>query len=237
MKIAFFCAAAFGFLISSGCTTSSYLSGKRAEVYANSFALSAEAASSLGWDARETSAQTAIIKASKDSASQPGVLLGLLNASDTACERYMAGMITSSNTLKSVLGVSSLGLSSAASLSSPTRSANILSGIAGFATGTDQQLSTTILGGKSTALIYKAVFGVRKKERARIIGMYESANFALAAADLADYHAQCGPTVGINALEEAVDKATRDATSEGSSQGAKDGERFNTQVRSALEKK
>jgi tetrahydromethanopterin S-methyltransferase subunit D len=221
MKIGFYCASALSLLVCSACTTSSYLSGKQAELYANSFKLSAETATAMGWGSVDLSAQTAIVMASSNPAAERAVLLALINASDTSCERYMAGMITSSNTLKSVLGVSSLGLSSAASLSAPTRSANILSGVAGFATGTDQQLSNTLLGGKSTALIYKAVSAARKKERSRIMGIYESGNFALASAELADYHALCGPTVGVNALEEAVEKANSDAAADGADEGMK----------------
>lgn len=219
MKFRRFCVMTIGVALCSACTTPRYLSGKQAEVYAESFKLSGASANALGWGDEEIQAQTAIVKATQTPSAERGVLLGLMNASDTACEKYMAGLITSSNTLKSVLGVTSFGLSTAATLSSPTRSANILSGVSTFATGTDERLSNTVLGGKSAALIYKSVSAVRRKERNRIWSIFEGGNFGLASSELADYHALCGPTVGINALEEAVDKANTDAPVSGQTEG------------------
>jgi len=95
----------------------------------------------------------------------------------------------------------------------------LLSGVAGFATGTEKQLASTVLGGKSPALIYKAVSASRRKERSRIVTLYSASGFHIAAAELADYHALCGPTVGVNALEDAVNKAAIDAPKEGVAEG------------------
>jgi len=49
--------------------------------------------------------------------------------------------------------------------------------------------------------------------------LYSASGFHIAAAELADYHALCGPTVGVNALEDAVNKAAIDAPKEGVAEG------------------
>lgn len=217
----------------AGCTSISDATvNKRAKVYSASFELSSDTAAALGFDTKgkALAADTAIALATSDSSNQPGVVLALLNVSDRACEEYMARTIVQSNAVSSALGVSSLALSTAAALSTPTRSANTLSGIAGFATGTEKQLSSTILGGKSPALLYKAVTAVRTKERSRILALYQAGGYHLAAAELMNYHALCGPTVGLNALDDAVNKAVTDAPKDGNDQGQLDGLAFQNAV-------
>lgn len=212
----------FGFIIPmialmAACTTQSYLTGGESKKYASSFVLPTDTANVLRLTAENRTASAALAQASlsNDRAIQEATLLALFSVSDKSCETYMSGMITTSNSVSSGLSITSLALSSAASLTSPTRSANLLSGISTFAGGTEKQLSDTVLSGKSPSLLYRAVMGVRKKERSRILKLFEDGTFGKAAIEMEYYHSQCGPTIGINALEEAVDDAIKDAPEKG----------------------
>ena len=216
------------FSLVAGCQTATYLKGSVADKYAEKFVISAATSDALGFGHIETQPDTAMTKAtlSGDQLIQSATVLALLSTSDVACEEYMAGMITASNTVISGLGIANLALSGAASLTSPTRSANLLSGLATFAGGTEKELSDTALGGKSPALLYKSVMALRKKERAKILALLTTAPFALSTSDLTSYHGKCGPTVGINALEQAVDKASNDAGQDGKEEAKEEIEEF-----------
>ena len=204
-------------VILSGCTTSNYLRGKESKDYTASLKLDATTASSLGFANDELSAQAAIATAmrSGDNDTIQATFLTLVSTSDKACEKYMSGMITASNSVTSSLNITGLALSSAASLTSPTRSANLLSGLSTFAGGTEKQLSDTVLGGKAPPLLYRAVMALRKKERSKIATLVGQNQFALAAVELEPYHAQCGPTIGINALDESVENSSQNALEDG----------------------
>lgn len=217
----------------SACTTTSYLSGQKNGQYSENFGLSASTAQilNLSSDSEEAdflSGDIILARASMsgDSAIQTSTILAMVAASDAACEDYLSGMVTASNSVSSFLGVTTLGLTSAAAVSSPQRSINLLSGIASFTGGTEKELTDTVLGGKSPHLIYKAVKAIRKKERSRIITLATNGGFELAAIEMADYHAQCGPTVGINALEEAVSIVDQGATEDGAAEAAKESKTY-----------
>lgn len=209
-------------ILLSACATPSYISGKKGEQYANKFGLSSDTLASLklsNSDAGFVPGDTVLALAAgqSDSGKRAATIIAMISASDAACEDYMAGVVASSNSIISTLGITTLGLTSAAAVTSPTRSANLLSGIASFTGGSEKELSDTVLAGNSPQLIYKAVKAVRKKERSRLINLLSQNDigFALAAVDMADYHAQCGPTIGVNALEEAVSIADQNAIADG----------------------
>ena len=128
----------FSLILATGaCTTSSYLSGQKSNAYQKEFVLSAETVTVIGIGDDDMTIPTAVSAALSNGGDAPAAtLLAILSSSDVACEDYMSGMVTSSNTVISILGISNLALSGAASLTSPTRSANLLSGVATFAGGT-----------------------------------------------------------------------------------------------------
>lgn len=133
----------------------------------------------------------------------------LILNSDLICERYMAAVIKRVRTTKSVLGVSGLALSGAAGVTTPVRSANLLSALSAFSSSADAKLTTTVLADKAPELLYKAVMAQRTQERSRLLTLLVNAELGESApgvvmAQLADYHNRCGPTVGINGLEDSV---------------------------------
>ncbi len=221
-------AATSALLLLISCTAAPYISGKKTSNYPDKLFLKEDTAKLIGLIDRTTevkqepinqiSASAALsAAANKDHVIQKSTIIALIAQSDMACEKYMAGIVTATNTVSSGLNIASLGFSSAASISAPIRSANILSGLSTFAGGTEDSLRRTVLGGKSPLLIYKSVMALRKKERSRIMGLLLQTNgsYFLAATEITPYHHKCGATVGINALEEAVDNADAKAGSEG----------------------
>jgi hypothetical protein len=144
----------------------------------------------------------------------------LMLNSDLACEQYMRDVIKRIRTTKSVLGVSSLALSGAAGVTTPVRSANLLSALSAFSSSADAKLSTTVLADKAPELLYKAVMAQRSEERSRLLTLLVNADLGEAApgvvmAQLAEYHSRCGPTVGINGLEASVENKTEQAPEKG----------------------
>jgi len=146
--------------------------------------------------------------------------LALIHNSDMICEHYMADFMLKSRTTSSTLQITSLGFSSLASVTEPAKSANILAGLSAFATGAEEKLKKTVQADKAPELLYKAVMAERSRERNRLLTLLQSEALgdsapAMVIGQIADYHSRCGPTVGINALGNAVDSTSQAAPAEG----------------------
>ncbi len=159
----------------------------------------------------------------------------LIMTSDAACEQYMASFLFKARTTTSVLGVSSLALSTAAGVTTPVESANLLSALSAFTIGAQDRLTKTIVADKAPELLYKSVMAVRAQERARLLTLLESRDLGDAAPDvvmaqLAEYHGRCGPTVGINGLTDSVQVTADRADKTGADQANEFVARINAPV-------
>lgn len=147
----------------------------------------------------------------------------LIMNSDAICEQYMANFILKSRTTTSILGVSSIAFSGAAGVTTPVRSANLLSALSSFTSGTQDKLNKAVMADKAPELLYKAVMAERSRERSRLLALLENTTLGDSApgvvmAQLADYHGRCGPTVGINSLTDSVEGAANQAAERGADQ-------------------
>jgi len=158
-----------------------------------------------------------------NSATQRSAMTALLNASDAKCKVVMVDVLNIGKSTQSVLGISALGLSTAGGLSSPTRSANILSGLASFVIGTEDELKDTILGGNDPNLIYDAVWTGRAILRSKIMTLLneelgtetDGVVATRAFSEIEAYDNACGVTDGENTLRAALQNQFRQAREEG----------------------
>jgi hypothetical protein len=149
----------------------------------------------------------------------------LIMNSDLLCERYMADFILKSRVTSNGLRLGSLSLTTAAGVTTPVRSANLLSGIATFLSGSEEKLTQSVLGSKTPELLYRTVMSIRTRERTRLLTLLRSDVLAgespsIVLGQIADYHNQCGPTVGINGLEQAVQDTANQAATTGQTRAA-----------------
>lgn len=173
---------------------------------------------------RKIPADYAISYAIKENTPEMALAVGsaLINNSDAACEAYMANSIAQSNWVTSSLSVSNIALSTAASVATPARSANLLGGLSSLADGTETRLTERVLDGAAPHLIYRSVMSARERERTALTLLLVNPRTAQSALNqLASYHSLCGVTVGINELNSAVDEAEKQASDKGEAIGKK----------------
>lgn len=144
----------------------------------------------------------------------------LIMTSDRICEIYMADFLLKSRSVSGGLRLGSLAFSTAAGVSTPVRSANVLSAISSLMSGSEEKLTETVLGKKAPELIYRSVMSIRTRERTRLLILLGSADLnesasGIVLSQISDYHNQCGPTVGINGFEQAVQASANTAATEG----------------------
>ncbi len=180
----------------------------------------AETSNAFGWGEKQSSVGAILAEmTSKEPDVQEGIFSAMIVRSDSICERYMGNVITSSNTTLTAFDVSALAFGTAGGIASPGRSANVLSNLATFATGTKGVLSDNILGGNGPALIYKSVMTVRKKEHARLEAIMKARGAMAAARQVQAYHGMCGPTVAVNGLDAALENSNTTAGKQGTEEG------------------
>lgn len=141
----------------------------------------------------------------------------LVKSSDEACYKYLTEISTTEKTLRSGLGVSALLLSAASSVTTPVRSANLLSGISTATQGVEDELSNSILGGQDGDLLVQAVRKGRKSQRAAMADLLEGkqvngkvvvkANFNRFLMEFPTYHDSCGISFARQVLRDAVNAA------------------------------
>lgn len=156
----------------------------------------------------------------RERAVQEATARALIMNSDTHCEVYMSDFLLKARSTTAVMSVAGLALSGAAGVTTPVRSANILSALSTFANGSQDRLNKAILSDRAPELLYKAVMAERSRERARLLALLVSKDLGAKApgvvlAQIADYHARCGPTVGINSLTDSVLGAANSADADG----------------------
>ncbi|WP_440958349.1 hypothetical protein ACFELO_13805 [Oceanicaulis sp. LC35] len=143
----------------------------------------------------------------------------LITESDRMCDEYFASMTTTANTTRAALSLAALGTSTAAGLSSPQRSANLLAGISTFFTGTQSTLEETILESQSTRALQSAVRSKRTEMRSelsqRILATDGEGALTLISAHIQDYHSRCGLAYGLDAITEVVTESVNGAETRG----------------------
>lgn len=217
------------------CATTNHLSRSSGK-YADALALSSQAQEILGLEhpvLPTASPNDALIiylakmrpASERDVAVAKATAMALLMNSDALCERYMADFMLKSRTTTSVLKVTSLGLSTAAGITEPVSSANTLAALSAFASGSEEKLTSTVMANNSPELLYRAVMAERTRERTRLLTLLADDSLGMTAptvvlAQVADYHARCGPTIGINSLSASVQQATNAAPEKGAQDAA-----------------
>jgi hypothetical protein len=149
----------------------------------------------------------------------------LISISDQECNAYLTGITVNENRARSALDLSALAFSSAASVASPERSANILSAAAAFVTGSRDSLEQTLLEGESLELIIRASRANREAYRSRLVTQIRTADarddiLIIISGAIHDYHAACGVSHGLQAIASQVERLAATATDTGQKDGA-----------------
>ena len=138
----------------------------------------------------------------------------MIKASDDACYKYLTEISTVEKGTKSVLGTVSILLSGAAGLSTPVRSANLLSGISAATQGIEEELGSTILGGLEADILVQAVRKGRARQRKALSDILlsdkPSAGFNMFITEFSTYHDSCGISYGRDVLRNAVSSTSTD---------------------------
>lgn len=138
----------------------------------------------------------------------------MIKASDDACYKYLTEISTVEKGTKSVLGTVSILLSGAAGLSTPVRSANLLSGISAATQGIEEELGSTILGGLEADILVQAVRKGRARQRKALsdilLSNEPSAGFNMFITEFSTYHDSCGISYGRDVLRNAVSATSTD---------------------------
>ncbi|WP_421861361.1 hypothetical protein [Oceanicaulis sp.] len=187
--------------------------------------LSAETARSLqinyiGSEPLEASAVLAArASAPRDDRLDRTTAMLLIAESDRQCDEYFASITTTANTTRASLSLVALGTSTAAGLSAPQRSANLLAGISTFFTGAQSTLEETILESQSTRTLQSAVRSRRTELRTelsqRILASDGAGALTLISGHIQDYHARCGLAYGLDAVSEVVTESVSTAEERG----------------------
>lgn len=140
----------------------------------------------------------------------------LLAQADVNCENYLSGLSVAANTTASGLDIAALTLSSAASVTTPVRSAGILSALSSITGHARQTLSTDVLGNQDFNLLYNANIDGRISERAKYQaeidkGTYENWTADAILADVQPYNYKCGINFARHYLSEVVETQSHPA--------------------------
>lgn len=153
-------------------------------------------------------------KANPSSEAQKTLGALMIKASDDACYKYLTEISTVEKGTKSVLGTVSILLSGAAGLSTPVRSANLLSGISAATQGIEEELGSTILGGLEADILVQAVRKGRARQRKALsdilLSNEPSAGFNMFITEFSTYHDSCGISYGRDVLRNAVSTTSTD---------------------------
>ena len=146
--------------------------------------------------------------ASKDKTQRAAFGSLMIKASDDACHQYLIDITRTEKSVRTGLGALGLLLSSAAGLSTPVESANILSGVSAAAQGLESELSDTILGGEDGYILAQAVKHGRTVERAKLIAMLEEVEnnktYISFISEFSNYHDNCGISYGQQIIRKAL---------------------------------
>jgi hypothetical protein len=137
------------------------------------------------------------------------LLFALIAQSDVKCADFLTGIGVYSNTSQAGLGTASLALSTAGGLATPEESANLLSGLSAFATGTDRIITDSVYGGRDFSLVYAAVRTGRNLRRGEIFnaanqGAFDTWGQHSIFAYVTAYDLDCTINYGLQQISEAL---------------------------------
>jgi hypothetical protein len=133
----------------------------------------------------------------------------LIAQSDADCEDYLVGISVVQGRVGGSLSVTSLLLSTIATITTPLRSAHLLSAGSTALSGSEKALKDTVFGGNEYRLLYTAVKSGREERRRQLFadiegGAYDTWSAESIAAHLTPYHLNCGINFGLERLEAAT---------------------------------
>lgn len=123
----------------------------------------------------------------------------LLDSSDAMCARYLNQAFVAQSTWRTSLTTAGTLFGAAGALAAPPRSAALLSGLAGAASGVRGNLDDGVLAGQAAYLIRSAVLSSQGERRRDLAARLASSNSSAAniAADVQVYHSRCALAEGI----------------------------------------
>lgn len=146
-----------------------------------------------------------------------GTIAGILiSKSDLICDQYFERVIIVRNQSVSVLQLGALAASGAVPLATPERSSRLLGGVASFLTGSRAALEQTVFDGEDIRELRRAALTSREQSRLALLGRMDevgngTAQLAVLAAELGNYHRQCGIEFGADFRSSLVDQAARES--------------------------
>ena len=144
-----------------------------------------------------------------DGALRRELLYSLVAESNAKCDNYLVGLAGIQNSYDTGLNLGRSALTTAAGLSSPERSANMLAAFATFLGSTNEEITSNVFGGKDIEVLTSAVKGGRATEEAILFSRARDGDFDRwdATSVLREVHAydqNCGISYGLRKLQEAV---------------------------------
>lgn len=142
------------------------------------------------------------------------LLYSLIADSNAKCDNYLVGLAGIQNSYDTGLNLGRAALTTAAGLSSPQRSANILAAVATFFGSANEEITNNVFGGKDIEVLISAVKSSRAIEHAILLSRAQAREFDRwdATSVLREVHAydqNCGISYGLLKLQEAVVIAER----------------------------
>lgn len=142
------------------------------------------------------------------------LLFSLIADSNAKCDNYLVGLAGVQNSYDTSLNLGGLALTTAAGLSSPQRSANILAALGTFFGSANEEITNNVFGGKDIEVLISAVKSSRATEQAILESRARAGDFDRwdATSILREVHAydqNCGISYGLLKLQEAVVIAKR----------------------------
>ncbi|WP_417310309.1 hypothetical protein [Devosia sp.] len=143
----------------------------------------------------------------------------LISKSDLICDQYFERVIVVRNQSVSVLQLGALAASGAVPLATPDRSGRLLGGVASFLTGSRAALEQTVFDGEDIRELRRAALTAREETRLALLARMDeaqggTAQLAVLAAELGNYHRQCGIEFGADFRSSLVDQAARETSDE-----------------------
>ncbi len=149
-----------------------------------------------------------------------GAIAGILiSKSDLICDHYFERVIVVRNQSVSALQLGALAASGAVPLATPDRSGRVLGGVASFLTGSRSALEQTVFDGEDIRELRRAALTSREQSRIALLARMDeaeggTAQLAVLAAELGNYHRQCGIEFGADFRSSLVDQAARETSDE-----------------------
>lgn len=137
------------------------------------------------------------------------LVFALIADSNAKCDNYLVGLAGIQNSYDAGLNLGRSALTTAAGLSSPQRSANLLAGVASFLGATREEITNNVFGGKDIEVLTSAVKAGRATEEAILVGRARAGDFdrwdaTSVLREIHSYDQNCGISYGLRKLQESV---------------------------------